>query len=71
MSKAIELSRRSLRRDQVLEIHFSPLPEPPQQMLKLPGVREWIDQMKLMRQRDVQALERMVANLGGAGPVGE
>jgi len=71
MSKAIELSRRSLRRDQVLEIHFSPLPEPPQQMLKLPGVREWIDQMKLMRQRDVQALERMVTNLGGPGPVAE
>ena len=71
MSKAIDLSRRSLRKDQLLEIHFSPLPEPPPEMMKLPGVRVWFQQLKLMRERDTQALQRFVANLGGAGPVAD
>ena len=57
------LSRISLRKDQVLEIHFTPLPEPPAEMMKLPGVRTWIEQLKLMRERDTQALQRLVNNL--------
>lgn len=61
--KALALSRRALRLDQVLEIHFSPLPEPPAEMMKLPGVRAWIDQLKLMRERDTQTFQRMVNNL--------
>ncbi len=60
---ATDLSRKSLRRDQVLEIHFAPLPEPPPQMMKLPGVSEWWSQMKLIRERDIQVFHRMVNNL--------
>lgn len=71
MSKATDLSRRSLRRDQLLEIHLSPMPDPPPEMMRLPGVRQWIEQLHLMRQRDIQALQRLVANLGGAGPVAD
>jgi hypothetical protein len=72
MNKATVLSQRSLRRDQVLEIHFSPLPEPPPEMMKLPGVRAWFEQMKLMRDRDIQSFHRLVNNLqissNNAGP---
>lgn len=60
---ATDLSRKSLRRDQVLEIHFDQLPEPSPNMMKLPGVAEWWAQMKLTRERDVQALHRLINNL--------
>lgn len=70
--KDLALSRRSLRRDQVLELHLAPLPVPPEAMLKLPGVREWWEQMMLARERDQQALHRWANNLGvaanGSGP---
>lgn len=60
---AIDLSRISLRQDQILELHWSPLPEPPPNMMKLPGVAEWWAQMKLARERDVQSFHRLVVNL--------
>lgn len=63
MSKAQTLSRTSLRRDQILEVHFAPLPEPPPEMLKLPGVSQWWERMKLSRERDVQALHSLINNL--------
>lgn len=71
MSKALDLQRKSLRRDQVLEIHFAPIPEPPAELLRMPGMRAWFDQLRLMRERDTQAFQRFVANLGGAGPVAD
>lgn len=61
MGDARQLSRLSLRTDQILELHFTPLPEPPPEMMKLPGVRSWFEQLKIMRERDVQALNRLVA----------
>lgn len=67
MSTATDLSRRSLRRDQILELHFSPIPEPPPEMMKLPGVRAWFEQLKLMRERDTQCFQRMVNNLQISG----
>lgn len=63
MGDATQLSRSSLRRDQVLELHFAPWPEPPPEMLKLPGVSKWWTDMKLARERDVQAFHRFVNNL--------
>jgi hypothetical protein len=63
MNRATVLSQRSLRRDQVLEIHFSPMPDPPHEMMKLPGVRAWVEQLKLMRDRDIQSFHRLVNNL--------
>lgn len=64
MATAKDISRKSLRRDQVLEVHFMPWPEPPPNMLKLPGVAEWWNGMKLARERDTQALHRLINNLG-------
>lgn len=57
------LSRLSLRRDQVLEVHFDKLPDPPPEMMKLPGVASWFNSMKLVRERDIQAFHRLVNNL--------
>jgi hypothetical protein len=54
------LSRLSLRTDQVIEFHWAPLPEPPAEFLKLPGARAWFEQLKIMRERDIQSLHRFV-----------
>lgn len=63
MSKAQDLSRMSLRRDQVLEFKMDRLPQPQPQMLKLPGLAQWWAQMELSRERDTQAIYRLVNNL--------
>jgi hypothetical protein len=63
MSKANELSRRALRHDQPLALEFAPWPDPPPNMMKLPGVSEWWAQMRLARERDVQAIQRLILNL--------
>jgi hypothetical protein len=58
-----DLSRISLRRDQVLEIHFDKLPAPPDAFLKLPGAREWWQALLLHDERRIQAFHRLVNNL--------
>jgi hypothetical protein len=63
-----DLSRISLRTDQVLEVHFDKLPEPPPEMLKLPGVASWFRDLKLMRERDVQAFQRLVVRFQSTPP---
>jgi len=63
MGDSISLSRHSLRRDQVLELHFAQLPTPPAAMLKLPGVAEWWREMLIQDERRIQAFHRMVNNL--------
>ena len=63
--KARQLSRIKLRSDQLVEIHLDKLPEPPDQMLKLPGVGQWMSQMRLKEERDTQALHRMLTQLNG------
>lgn len=63
MPTKTDLSRISLRRDQVLEIHFDKIPEPPAEMLKLPGVAAWWASMKLHDERRIQAFHRLVNNL--------
>ena len=64
MGDARQLSRKSLRGDQLLEFHLEPMPEPPPAMLKLPGVREWYASLRLMRERDNAMFYRLVNNLG-------
>lgn len=64
MGDARQLSRKSLRRDQVLEIHFADWPEPTQELIKLPGLKVWWQEMKLARERDIQSMHRLVNNLG-------
>lgn len=66
MSKEQTLSRMSLRQDQVLEFKMDRLPKPPDNMMKLPGVSPWWQQMELSRERDTQAIYRLVNNLSGS-----
>lgn len=63
MPPAVDLSRKALRRDQILSIQFAPWPEPPPEMMRLPGVRQWWQDMTLARDRDIQTMFRMVNNL--------
>lgn len=63
MGDPLELSRRSLRQDQILELHFPPWPEPSPEMMKLPGVSAWWTQMRISRERDIQSFHRLVNNL--------
>lgn len=63
-----DLSRISLRTDQVLEIHFTQLPEPPPEFLKLPGAANWFRDLKLARERDIQAFHRLVNNISSLTP---
>lgn len=63
MGNELELSRRAVRQDLVTEVLFDRLPDPPVEMLKLPGVSKWITDMRLARERDIQALHRLVVKL--------
>ena len=60
-----DLSRLSLRKDQILELNLAKLPEPPDGMMKLPGVARWWSDMVLARERDTQAFYRMVHTIAG------
>lgn len=64
MADARQLSRISLRRDQILEVQFTNWPDPPPEMLRLPGVQKWWDEMKLCRERDINTLQKLINNLG-------
>ena len=72
MGDARLLSRKSLRRDQLLELHIPPLPTPPPHMMKLPGVAEWWESLQHWQQQNQQAMNRFVNNLQvNIPPVGE
>jgi len=63
MADSTQLSRKSRRRDVVLELHLPPLPDPPQTLTKIPGVAEWWKEMQIWRQREIEALNRLVNNM--------
>lgn len=63
MANAKDLSRISLRPDQILELHFDRLPELPPEAARLPGIQNWSNGMKLARERDIQAFHRLVSNI--------
>src|SRR4030095_14757788 len=64
--KARKLSRLKLRRDQLVEINLDKIPEPPEQMRKLPGVETWFQQLRLKEERDQQAFHRMPTQISNA-----
>jgi len=73
MAAAQQLSRIALRRDQILEVQFGNWPEPLPEMLRLPGIQTWWNEMRLCRERDIQTFKAMNNNLGqanidGGGP---
>jgi len=59
-----QLSRIALRKDQILEVQFTNWPEPPPEMLRLPGVQTWWNEMKLCRERDINTMQKLINNLG-------
>lgn len=61
--KEKELARISLRGDQVLELNLDKLPDPPPQMMKLPGVAEWWIGVKQTETRNINALYRWASNI--------
>lgn|SRR5574342_770517 len=63
--KALKLSRLKLRSDQLVEIHLDKIPEPPEQMRRLPGVEAWFQQLRLKEERDHQSFHRMLTQLNG------
>jgi hypothetical protein len=63
--KAMKLSRLKLRSDQLVEIHLDKIPEPPDQMRRLPGVEAWFQWLRLKEERDQQAFHRMLTQLNG------
>lgn len=63
MGNARELSRRSLRAGQVTEVLLDRLPVPPPEMLKLPGMAKWMEDMRLLRERDIQAFHRFMTDI--------
>ena len=63
MADARQLSRKSRRRDAVLELHLPPFPDPPATLTKIPGVSDWWREMQLWRQREIEALNRLVNNM--------
>jgi len=65
-TKDLKLSRLKLRRDQLIELHLAPMPEPPESFLKLPGAGQWWNALRLKGERDQQALHRMVQQMGTA-----
>jgi hypothetical protein len=63
MADEATLRRISKRHDQVLEIQWSELPEPPETLKRIPGVDQWWQQMRLVRNRDIETLNKLVVNL--------
>jgi hypothetical protein len=64
MPTSKQINRIALRKDQVLEVQLGPWPEPPPEMLKLPGIQAWWLEMKLARNRDIDTFNRIINNLG-------
>lgn len=62
MPANINVERLAQQKIRITESHLSPLPDIPESLLKFPGVREWWNAMKLMRERDQEAFNRLILN---------
>jgi hypothetical protein len=63
MADEATLRRISKRQDQILEIQWAPWPDPPPALMRIAGVSEWWQQMRLVRNRDIDTLNKLVVNL--------
>lgn len=66
MGDALQLSRRSLRRDQILEIQWPSMPEPPPALMRIPGFAEYHAGLKLHNERTQAVFDKLINNLGVA-----
>ena len=56
----IDIQRLAVQPTAVVEVELSPFPEPPPELLRLPGMKTWFESLKLMRQRDKETLQRLL-----------
>lgn len=61
-----QLSRIALRQDQILEIQFGPWQDPGPEVLRIPGMNVWWNQMKLARERDIASFARLINNFSSS-----
>lgn len=64
MGDQATLNRLKRRGDQILEIQWPVLQEPPESLMKIPGFREYHQQQKLYHERLQSSLNSLVNNLG-------
>lgn len=65
MGDARQLSRTALRRDKILELPAWPqMADPPPELMKIPGFREYHAQEKLYNERLQNVFNVLVNNLG-------
>lgn len=66
MGNQTQLNRISKRRDQILELQWPQMAEPPESLMKIPGFREYHVQQRLYHERLQSVLKNLVNNLGVA-----
>lgn len=65
MPANVNIERLAQPKVRITELHLPPIPDVPASLLKFPGVKEWNQQLKLMRERDQEQLYRALLNKGG------
>lgn len=50
----------------VVDARFAPMPDPPERLIRLPGMAEWFEQLKLMRERDIETIKRLILTKTGS-----
>lgn len=58
----INIQRLAQQKIRITEVHLAPLPELPRELLRVQGFAEWWKQLKLMRERDQEAFNRLLLN---------
>lgn len=54
------VQRLAMQPVSVTDVNLVPLPEPPERLMRLPGMAEWVAELKLMRERDRETLQRLI-----------
>lgn len=58
----INIQRLAQPKIRITEIHLAPLPALPRELLHVPGFAAWWKALKLMRERDQEAFNRLLLN---------
>lgn len=62
MPTNINIARLAQPKIRVTEIHLAQLPELPRELRHVPGFAAWWRELKLMRERDQEAFNRLLLN---------
>ncbi len=64
MADQARISKLALRKDKILEIPWPVMVDPPEELMKIPGFRQYHDQQKLYMERVHNVFNNLVNNLG-------